>query len=524
MKNLRLSNKLLIGFALVLLLSTVVAWVSFIYMGQLAKATEGLFQQPYTVHTSALSIQRNIIAIDREMKEIIRITGRDAINERASIIDQYDQEIMEQFEILYDRFNADPQLLDHALEVIQAWKPIRDEIIRLQRLGRMYESVTMAGESSDVQVILIEEAIQEVVDLARQSALEFNATAQADAEDARRIVINILIIAYLVAAVAIFVVTRSITTPIKRLVNFAQEIATGNLGVQGIHFTGRDEIGTLAQALEEMRVSLKDMALSVTEAVEAVSAAAEQMSITTKDTTAAVEDLANSANQFAGATDQLSSSTDDMSQSAQKTDELSRQGEVQIEKTITSMGEIDAVVNSLADSISALGDHSEKIGDIVTLITGIADQTNLLALNAAIEAARAGEQGRGFAVVADEVRKLAEQSASAAGEITELIAEIRQSTLDSVKHANQGMGKVKEGMEAVTQTGQVFGQISSIISELVQEINTVAAATQELAAGAQEMGATTEQQAAATQQMAVGAQQVVQAADTVKTQMSRFKL
>ncbi|NMB00237.1 MAG: methyl-accepting chemotaxis protein [Firmicutes bacterium] len=524
MKHLKLSRKLIIGFALVLILSTVVAWVSFMYMEQLAESTDGLFNQPYTIHTSALSIQRNIIAIDREMKDIIRITGRDAINEHAVVIDQYDAEILEQFEILYDRMPENAHVLDNAMQVISDWKPIRDEIIRLQRLGRMYDSVTLAKESSDPQVLLIEEAIQVVVDLAKESAIEFNTTAQEDAASARQIVLNVMVLAYIVAFIAIAIVTRSIAKPIRRLVAFAQEIAQGNLGVDAIGFTGRDEIGTLAKALDEMRASLRNMASAVTEAVEAVSSSAEQMSMATKDTTAAVEDLAHSANQFAGAADQLSSSTDDMSQSAQKTNELSVQGEVEIKRTIASMAEIDSVVNSLANSISDLGEHSEEIGSIVTLITGIADQTNLLALNAAIEAARAGEQGRGFAVVADEVRKLAEQSARAAGEITELVAEIRQSTMDSVKHAKTGTDKVKEGMDAVTKTGQVFGDISAIISNLVGEISTIASASQELAAGAQQMGATTEQQAAATQQIASGAQHVVEAAETVKEQMSRFRL
>lgn len=524
MKNLKLSRKLLIGFALVLILSTVVAWVSFMYMGQLAQSTEGLFNEPYTIHTSALSIQRNIIAIDREMKDIIRVTGRDVINEHAAIIDEYDLEIMEEFELLYERAPDNTQVLDQALEVINEWKPIRDEIIRLQRLGRMFDSVSMAREESDVHVILIEEAIQEVVDLARQSAFEFNAAAQRDAENASQIVLSILILAYVVGLIAIFFVTRSITTPVERLVTFAQEIAQGNLSVEQTGFNGRDEIGTLGRALEEMRVSLKDMVLSVTDAVGAVSSSAEQMSMTTRDNSAAVEDLAHSANQFAGAADQLSTSTDDMSNSAQTTNELSVQGEIEIKHTITAMQEIDAVVNSLASSISNLGQHSEEIGSIVTLITGIADQTNLLALNAAIEAARAGEQGRGFAVVADEVRKLAEQSAEAAGEITGLIGEIHQSTLDSVKHANLGTEKVKEGMDAVNKTGQVFGNISAIISDLVQEISTIAAASQELAAGAQEMGATTEQQASSTQQMAAAANQVVKAAETVRDQMKRFRI
>ena len=209
---------------------------------------------------------------------------------------------------------------------------------------------------------------------------------------------------------------------------------------------------------------------------------------------------------------------------AESTNELSAKGVDEIKYTIRTMGEIDEVVHSLADSIRVLGTHSEEIGSIVTLITGIADQTNLLALNAAIEAARAGEQGRGFAVVADEVRNLADQSAKAAGQITDLVAVIRTATFNSVKHADLGMAKVKEGMDVVTNTGQMFGEISSIISDLVSEIAAVAASSHELAGGAEEMGVTTEQQSASMQQMASSTTELVQAATIVKQEMSRFKL
>ena len=524
LKNLKLSRKLVIGFTLVLILSTIVAVVGIMYMGEIAQSTERLFYEPYTIHTAALGIQRNIIAMDREMKEIIRITGRDLIAQHGEVIDAYQLEIDEQFELLYDRFSGDTLLVDETLDAINEWKPIRDEIIRLQRLGRMFDAVTLSNEGSIPQVELIEVAIGEVVDVARGLAIDFNDTAQRDAKDARGIVLWILVLAYVVSLIAILVVTRSITKPVARLVAFAQQIAQGNLAVESDGFKGRDEIGDLAQALEEMRASLRGMVSSVTDSVQAVTDSAAQMSMSANETSLSVEELASNANEFASAVDQLRMTTEDMTYSAQKTNELSAKGAVELQHTITTMNEIDDVVNSLAKGISSLGDQSEKIGSIVTLITGIADQTNLLALNAAIEAARAGEQGRGFAVVADEVRNLAEQSAQAAGQITALVENIRSSTLNSVKQADLGTAKVKEGMGVVTTTGQVFGEISEIISELVHKINAVATSSQELAAGAEEMGATTEQQSATTQQMATTSSGVVQAAATVKREMDRFRL
>lgn len=523
-RNFKLSSKLTVGFSLVLLLSTVVTIVGIVYMGQIADSTEALFNHPYTVHTASLRIQRNIIAMDREMKDIIRSTNRDTIQKHAAIVDELEAVVLEDFDLLYDRFLGDISVLDATFQAINDWKPIRDEIIRFQRVGRLVEAATLTAESGDGQVELIEEAIQEVVNLAGNSATTFNETAQGDASHARVMVLGLLALAYIVAIVAAFVITRSITKPVSRLLSFTQEIASGNLAVKAVEYTGRDEIGTLTQALNGMRVGLQNMAVSVTESVHAVNASSEQMASAAQETSASIEELASTANQFASAVDRLSASTQEMSDSARKTNELSAQGEVEIEQTIKTMTEINDVVTSLATNIRDLGQQSEEIGQIVTLITGIADQTNLLALNAAIEAARAGEQGRGFAVVAEEVRKLAEQSAKAAGEITQLIHQIRDSALNSVKQADQGTAKVKEGVEVATNTGHMFREITDIIEKLVGEIAGVATASQELAAGAEEMGATTEQQSASMQEMATSAAHVAQAALTVNQEMNQFKI
>lgn len=188
------------------------------------------------------------------------------------------------------------------------------------------------------------------------------------------------------------------------------------------------------------------------------------------------------------------------------------------------MSEISNVVTVLSTDIKDLGQQSEQIEEIVGIITGIAEQTNLLALNAAIEAARAGEQGRGFAVVADEVRKLAEQSAQAAGEITQLIQQIRSSARTSVERADAGTRRVEEGMTVVADTGQTFAEIADVISGLVGEIGETAGAVQEMAAGSEEIGAMAEQQSSSVQQMANLASQVADAAAEVNRQMKRFKL
>lgn len=319
MKNIKLSRRLAIGFTLVLILSTLAAMVGIMYMGEIAQSTERLFKEPYAIHTSALGIQQNIIAMDREMKDVIRVFGHELIARHTQVIDTYEQEILEEFELLYDRFTGDTLVLDNALGLITEWKFIRDEIIEFQRNNQMFDAVILNNESSNPQVALIEAAIDEVVQAARESALHFNTIAQRDAEDARSMLLGILIVAYAVSIITIVFVTKSITKPVERLVSLAQEIAKGNLSVEDATLTNRDEIGALAQALDAMRMSLMKMVSSVTESLETLTNSADQMSIDANLTSHSVEDLAISANQFASAVEQLSSTTEDMSHSARRT-------------------------------------------------------------------------------------------------------------------------------------------------------------------------------------------------------------
>lgn len=523
-RRLKLSWKLALGFFLVLLQGTAVTVVAYIYLGQMAATTEDLLNHPYTVSTSILAIKGNVIAIDREMKEVIRVTNRETIRGHGEVIDALEEEVIEAFDLVYERFLGDQAILDATVEAIQEWKPIRDEIIRLQRTGKYVDAATMAVDVSAPQVALIEEEIQNVLNWAQNSALDFNATAQQDAEDVRLTVLILLGSAYIIAFLIAYFVTVGITKPVQKLVGFSQEIAIGNLAVAAPQFKNRDEIGTLALELNAMKDGLCGLVVSVNESMEVASSSTERMAATAQETSAAVEDLASHANRFAVAIERLSSNAQDMTDLASRTNDLSAQGAVEINQTIEVMSEINELVTVLATDIRNLSHQSEQIGEIVTLITGIADQTNLLALNAAIEAARAGEQGRGFAVVADEVRQLAEQSAKAAGEITQVVHEIRDSTFLNVKNADVGAAKVRDGVEAVASAGKMFEEIRATIGELMAEIGGVAAASQELAAGAEEISATTEEQSASSQQMASLTSQVVQATNKVREEMQQFRV
>lgn len=522
-RNLRLGLKLVIGFVLVLLVSTAVSVFGIIYMGRIADTTEDMFNHPYTAHTTALSIQSNIIAMSRETKDYVLATDSAARSQSVKRLEELEKQILQEFDALYDSFMGDPALIDDALQAFKDWGPIRQEVIRYTELGQAELAAQTTATRGTPQVQLIESTIQRVVEEAKARAVKFNADARASASSATSSVVGLLILSYIIAALAVFLITRSITLPVSKLLTFTQEIANGNLGVAAVDYDSRDEIGVLTKALNGMQASLLNIVSTVRESVSVVRSSSEQMSAGAEETSASVEELASTANQFASAVDRLSQNNQRISDSAVKVNELSTEGSKEINKTIQTMAEINEEVTVLAAEIGELGRQSEEIGSIVNIITGIANQTNLLALNAAIEAARAGEQGRGFAVVAEEVRQLAEQSAKAAGEITHLIQGIRSSVHTSVQRTEVGASKVKEGMDVVDHTGEMFSEIVRLIEALTEEINSAAAASEELSAGAEEISATTEEQSASAQQMAASVVEVAHAAEIVDQQMNWFK-
>jgi methyl-accepting chemotaxis protein len=200
---------------------------------------------------------------------------------------------------------------------------------------------------------------------------------------------------------------------------------------------------------------------------------------------------------------------------------------------------------SVAEAIEDLSVRSERIGGIVTTITGIAEQTNLLALNAAIEAARAGEQGRGFAVVAEEVRKLAEESQDAAGQIAGLIGEIQAETkkvvtvvAEGAQRTNDGVATVEQAREAFEQIGLAVESVSARVAEIASAvlqisadadraqggISEVAAVAEQSSASAEQVSASTEQTSASTQEIAASAQELARTAEQLESLVSRFRV
>jgi len=294
----------------------------------------------------------------------------------------------------------------------------------------------------------------------------------------------------------------------------------------------------LKDTVNAMADSLTELITMITEAIEATASASSQISSSAEEMAAGAEEQSAQSHEVATAIEQMTQTVVETSQNAnlaaQITNDsvqIANEGGQVVANTVKGINKISEVVNEAATNIKALGDNSQKIGEIVQVIDDIADQTNLLALNAAIEAARAGEQGRGFAVVADEVRKLAERTTKATKEIAEMIKQIQKDTLDAVNSMDAGTQQVEKGSELAFQSGESLNKIIEGINKTLDIVNQVAAASEEqssattqIATNVEGINNVTQESASGTQQIAHAAEDLNSLTDNLLNTISNFKI
>ncbi|MBF0456768.1 MAG: methyl-accepting chemotaxis protein [Nitrospirae bacterium] len=310
--------------------------------------------------------------------------------------------------------------------------------------------------------------------------------SQKIASSTKTLLIALILIGVVCLMVSAITIIKSITNPLSEGVGAMHRIAAGDLTVD-ISSVSTDEAGQLISAIAEMAANLNEMMEKIKQSADMVAASSdglksssEQMSHGVNEQSAKSSQIATSATEMSQTVVDIARNASSIASSAIDTSKEAKEGEMIVNKSIKEVKSIAQTVGESAGLIASLGARSKQIGDIVKVIKDIADQTNLLALNAAIEAARAGEQGRGFAVVADEVRKLAERTAKATSEISAMIISIQSETDMAVSSMDGATRMVEAGVENVSSAGESLHRIVASISSLQMMVEQIASATEEM--------------------------------------------
>lgn len=327
------------------------------------------------------------------------------------------------------------------------------------------------------------------VELGKQAAL----TAREVSQSAIRWSLIVGVLTVIVVSVIGILIARSIVVPLRQAVGLAQSVADGDL-TNSIEVGGKDEVGEMMQALKTMNDSLNSLIKQARTSSDHVSQAAAELATASAQVATGSQQQNDAASSMAAAVEEMTVSINHISDRARDAEGVSREssqlaaqgGEV-IQNMVAEMQRIAQAVNAASDTIMDLGQQSEKISGVVQVIKEVAEQTNLLALNAAIEAARAGEQGRGFAVVADEVRKLAERTSQSTIEISDMIGKVHDGVQAATQSMQTGVELVREGVAQAGQAGEAVMQMNNGSQRVLDTINDISAALQQQSAASNEI-------------------------------------
>jgi methyl-accepting chemotaxis protein WspA len=398
------------------------------------------------------------------------------------------------------------ELLKNVADAGAIYIPDEDDFIRLVQANRLDEAkkflIDRARPEQLTNLAAIYKLIDHQVSLINKEQIE----AQLKYRSQRTSILGIGVLVTLVSAALAFWITRSITVPLQRAVRTAQQVAGGDLAAN-IEVRTRDETGQLLAALKNMMQSLakivgevQNSGIQVNSSVTAIAATGKEQQATASEIAATTTEIGATSKEISATSRELVKTMNEVAAVAEQSATLANSGQVGLSRMEETMRQVMEAAASINAKLAVLNEKATNINQVVTTITKVADQTNLLSLNAAIEAEKAGEYGRGFAVVASEIRRLADQTAVATYDIEQTVKEIQSAVSAGVMGMDKFSEEVRRGMGDVQHVGGELSQIIQQVQALAPRVESVNEGMQAQATGAEQISQALTQLSEAAQQ------------------------
>ncbi|HEY3307391.1 MAG TPA: methyl-accepting chemotaxis protein [Desulfuromonadaceae bacterium] len=541
MKNLKIGARLGIAFGIMVVLIVIMTAFAFIQLGKIKADVDEMTMVAFPKMEAGSDSLEFIQNVSRSVVLIAAIEDPAFRDKEQKSIEEQRARYRESFKKLenLEKSEKGKALIERMKQATAKIAEVNNKIISLGLSGKQAEADKVLQNDWEPTYKLVQNAFGEMGKY-QDDQLEI---AVKEAAALQKSVVSGLIIAcviaILIAIVCAVLITKGITAPLGRMRDMIQDIAQGEGDLtKRLDSSSKDELGEVSRWFNTFVEKLHGIINQISQATQEVASASNQLHSTAEQMATGIEQVVAQAGTVATAGEEMSATSSDIAQNCQFAAEGSQlasaaavSGAKVVDETIIVMNTIAERVRNSAKAVESLGSRSDQIGEIVGTIEDIADQTNLLALNAAIEAARAGEQGRGFAVVADEVRALAERTTRATREIGEMIKAIQSETKGAVIAMEEGVVEVGKGSEKAANSGKALEQILEQINAVTTQIHQVATAaeeqtatTSEISSNMQQITEVVAQTASGSQESAAAANQLSALADDLRKTVSQFKL
>ena len=494
-RSLNIAPRAGLGFGLLALMVFVLGGFALLQMANMREQSD-------QVETNWLPSVMAAGEMSQDLLRIRALTLRLLVNRDPQAVAQNEQKILEikkqlhTAQLLYEALIVLPEdqvLFDRFKVEQQQYLQRQEQVMALSRQNQLEDAVKVVNGEMNHLADTMAGTLGELVTLNKVSANQAAALAQQVFSQSRIGVIGMIALTALITIGLAVLLTRSIVSPLAQSLRVAQGVASGDLTGE-ITVSGKDEPARLQQALKSMQENLRETIQRISQSSSQLASASEELSSVTEDATRGlhqqsqeIEQAATAVNQMTAAVEEVASNAVATSQASRESDRIAQHGREQVHQTVLSIESLADDVTANATQVEDLAQKVYGISKVLDVIRSIAEQTNLLALNAAIEAARAGEAGRGFAVVADEVRALAHRTQQSTQEIEQMIGGIQQGTDQAVSSMQQSNGRARATLEIAKSAGTALEEIASAFTLINERNLVIASASEQQAAVAREV-------------------------------------
>jgi methyl-accepting chemotaxis protein len=495
LRNLNIAPRASLGFGLVALLVLILGSFSLLQMAEMHKQSQQVNENWLPSILSLGEMNQDILRLRALTLRLMLNTDEDMTRQNLARVEEL-KGGLNKAQNAYEKLisSAEEQgLYDRFKQAESSYLQEQSKIVEAVRRSDLDAALAVANGPLNDHADSMTKALVALSEMNRDGATAAADSAEAVFVSSRVWVIAMIALTLVLTVILALMLTRSIVAPLTEAVRVAEVVASGNL-TQSIDVQGSDEPARLLGALKSMQQSLRSTIQNISDSSTQLASASEELSAVTEDSTRGLHQQNNEIEQAATAVNEMTSAVEEVARNAVSTSEASSEsnrtaqhGREQVRQTVESISHLADDVTNTASEVEQLAGQVRDISKVLDVIRSIAEQTNLLALNAAIEAARAGEAGRGFAVVADEVRALAHRTQQSTREIEQMVSGIQQGTDKAVNAMQNSNTRARSTLDIAKAAGQALDEIAAAISQINERNLVIASASEEQAQVAREV-------------------------------------